>query len=205
MNLTKRKNCLNNIRPRWVNFPLMLLLTLPAVGQCKPLFIGDSLTYELAMSYQKIAPVDAKFLESTGLQSKQILNWQDYTQHIDFSLYDTVYIVLGTNDLISEAEIPQYQQKASLFIQRIKKQNTHIVWLLPPALKHPAKNTLLNNTRQAIQRASYQEHIHTVDMRKPLGTVFTASINGVSVRTQDGIHITGKGADLITNYLRREQ
>lgn len=187
-----------------VNFIFFVLLTLPLTGQCKPIFIGDSLTYEIAVSYSRKSPVDAKFLESTGLQSTKILHWQNYIQTVNLSGYDTVYVVLGTNDLISKADIPQYQQKASLFIRSIKKQNTNIVWLLPPALKHPAKNTLLNNTRQAIQRACYQENIHIVDMKKLLGTVFTTSIDGVSVRTQDGIHITRKGADLITNYLRKE-
>lgn len=180
---------------------LSFLFALPFIGQCKPLFIGDSLTYELAMSYKKIAPVDAKFLESTGLQSKQILNWQDYTQNIDFSLYDTVYIVLGTNDFIQKSEIPDYQNKASAFIRAIKKENSNIIWLLPPTLKNPTKNALLNNTRQAIQRASHKENIQTLDMRKPLGGTYKASVNGVHARTQDGVHITEKGADLVINLL----
>lgn len=188
---------------RWVNLPLLLFLTLPIIGQCKPLFIGDSLTYELAMSYKKIAPVDAKFLESTGLQSKQILNWQDYTQNIDFSLYDTVYIVLGTNDLISKADIPEYQQKANRFIQAIKKQNGRIVWLLPPPLKNTEKNNLLSNTRTAICEAARKNKIKTMDTRVSLGYQYSEFINGVKVRTPDGIHITQNGADLIINYLRK--
>lgn len=189
----------------WVNLPLMLSLTLPVIGQCKPLFIGDSLTYELAMSYKKIAPVDSKFLESTGLQSKQILNWQDYTQNIDFSLYDTVYIVLGTNDLISKADISEYQQKANRFIQTIKKQNEQIVWLLPPTLSNTEKNNLLSNTRTAIRQAAHKNKIKTMDTRVSLGYQYSEFINGVKVRTSDGIHITKNGADLIINYLRKQE
>ncbi|MEX9225567.1 GDSL-type esterase/lipase family protein [Providencia rettgeri] len=185
----------------WVNLPLLLSLTLPVIGQCKPLFIGDSLTYELAMSYKKNAPVDAKFLESTGLQSKQILNWQDYTQNIDFSLYDTVYIVLGTNDLISKADIPEYQQKANRFIQTIKKQNEQIVWLLPPTLSNTEKNNLLSNTRTAIRQAAHKNKIKTMDTRVSLGYQYSEFINGVKVRTSDGIHITKNGADLIISEL----
>ncbi|EFB70475.1 DUF459 domain-containing protein [Providencia rustigianii] len=195
---------LKTILHHWVNLPLLLSLTLPVIGQCKPLFIGDSLTYELAMSYKKIAPVDAKFLESTGLQSKQILNWQDHTQHIDFALYDTVYIVLGTNDLISKADIPQYQQKANAFIQAIKKQNGRIIWLLPPTLKNTEKNNLLSNTREAISRAASENQIKTMDTRLFLGYHYSMAINGVKVRTDDGIHITKNGADLIINYLRKQ-
>ncbi|ENN8378703.1 hypothetical protein ACAX46_004169 [Providencia rettgeri] len=185
----------------WVNLPLLLSLTLPVIGQCKPLFIGDSLTYELAMSYKKIAPVDAKFLESTGLQSKQILNWQDYTQNIDFSLYDKVYIVLGTNDLISKADISEYQQKANRFIQTIKKQNEQIVWLLPPTLSNTEKNNLLSNTRTAIRQAAHKNKIKTMDTRVSLGEQYSEFINGVKVRTFDGIHITKNGADLIISEL----
>lgn len=185
----------------WVNLPLLLSLTLPVIGQCKPLFIGDSLTYELAMSYKKIAPVDAKFLESTGLQSKQILNWQDHIQNIDFSLYDTVYIVLGTNDLILIADIPQYQQKVSSFIQTIKKQNERIVWLLPPTLKHTQKNNLLSNTREAISRAANENQIQTMDIRVSLGYQYSEFINGVKVRTPDGIHITKNGANNVIKDL----
>lgn len=180
---------------------LSFLFVLPLTGQCKPLFIGDSLTYELAMSYKKIAPVDARFLESTGLKSTKILHWQNYLQHIDFSRYDTVYIVLGTNDFIQKSEIVDYQDKASVFIHTIKKENSNIVWLLPPTLKNSTKNALLNNTRQAIQRASHKENIQTLDMRKPLGGTYKASVNGVHTRTQDGVHITEKGADLVINLL----
>ncbi|WP_341875534.1 GDSL-type esterase/lipase family protein [Morganella morganii] len=180
---------------------LSFLFVLPLTGQCKPLFIGDSLTYELAMSYKKIAPVDARFLESTGLKSTKILHWQNYLQHIDFSRYDTVYIVLGTNDFIQKSEIVDYQDKASVFIRTIKKENSNIVWLLPPTLKNSTKNALLNNTRQAIQRASHKENIQTLDMRKPLGGTYKASVNGVHARTQDGVHITEKGADLVINLL----
>lgn len=201
MNLKKLKMSLKIILRHWVNLPLLLSLTLPVIGQCKPLFIGDSLTYELAMSYKKIAPVDAKFLESTGLQSKQILSWQDYTQNIDFSLYDTVYIVLGTNDLISKADIPEYQQKASVFIQTIKKQNRQIVWLLPPTLKAPQKNRALENTRKAIIHATNKNNVKFLDMRDSLGYEYRQIVNGVKVRTADGIHITKNGADNVIKDL----
>nr|WP_283092836.1 hypothetical protein [Providencia rettgeri] len=156
------------------------------------------------MSYKKIAPVDAKFLESTGLQSKQILNWQDYTQNIDFSLYDTVYIVLGTNDLISKADISEYQQKANIFIQTIKKQNGQIVWLLPPTLKNTEKNNLLSNTRTAICEAARKNKIKTMDTRVSLGYQYSEFINGVKVRTPDGIHITQNGADNVIKDLINE-
>lgn len=184
---------------------LSLSVAIPLAGDSKPLFIGDSLTYELALSYKKTAPVDAKFRESTGLKSTQYLDWLQYAQHIDFSRYDTVYIVLGTNDFISQPEIPAYRQKARCFITAVRQHNDNVVWLLPPALNDRHKNTLLNNTRNAIQRAAYQEGIRTLDMRKSLGTDYRASVNGVLVRTHDGIHITSQGADLVTSEIFRSE
>ncbi|WP_272664053.1 MULTISPECIES: DUF459 domain-containing protein [unclassified Providencia] len=174
------------------------------MGQSKPLFIGDSLTYELAMSYKERAPVDAKFLESTGLQSTKLLHWQNYIKKINFQQYDTVYIVLGTNDLIKQNDVAAYQVKAQLFIKEVKNKNKNIVWLLPPTLKNSQKNTLLNNTRLAIKNAAYQEGIRTLDMRSALGSDYTAVINGVQIRTNDGIHITKNGANAVINALVRK-
>ncbi|MGJ7325251.1 GDSL-type esterase/lipase family protein [Morganella morganii] len=180
---------------------LSFLFVLPLTGQCKPLFIGDSLTYELAMSYKKIAPVDARFLESTGLKSTKILHWQNYLQHMDFSRYDTVYIVLGTNDFIQKSEIPDYQNKASAFIRAIKKENSNIIWMIPPTLKNIQKNKLLSNTREAIRQAARQNKIKTIDTRLSLGYQYTEFINGMKVRTSDGIHITENGADNVIRGL----
>ena len=177
------------------------IIALPLMGQCKPLFIGDSLTYELAMSYKERAPVDAKFLESTGLQSTKLLHWQNYIQQVNLKQYDTIYIVLGTNDLIHQSDIQAYQQKAVQFINVIKSKNKNIVWLLPPTLKNEKKNILLNNTRLAIKNATYQEGIRTLDMRNSLGSDYTAIVNGVQVRTNDGIHITKNGANAVINTL----
>ncbi|PHM59484.1 GDSL-type esterase/lipase family protein [Xenorhabdus ishibashii] len=185
------------------SFSAILLCTIPLFGDAKPLFMGDSLTYQLAMSYKERAPVDAKFLESTGLQSTKLLHWQNYIQQVSFHQYDTVYIVLGTNDLIKQADIPSYQIKAQQFIQEIKKQNKNIVWLLPPTLKNEQKNTLLDNTRLAITQAAYQEKVRTFDMRNALGKNYTSIINGVQVRTKDGIHITKDGADIVVNAIIR--
>ncbi|MEF0176472.1 GDSL-type esterase/lipase family protein [Morganella morganii] len=178
---------------------IFFIITLPVTGQCKPLFIGDSLTYELAVSYKNRAPVDARFLESTGLQSVKLLDWQNYIQEMNFRKYDTIYVVLGTNDLISERELNDYHKKARQFIRVIKKQNNNIVWLLPPTLENNRKNQMLDNTRAAIISAAAKEGIRTLDMRSALGEHYVSSLNGVRIRTNDGIHITSQGANSVIN------
>lgn len=182
-------------------FILPLLLTIPLMGNSKPLFIGDSLTYPLAVSYQNHAPLDAKFLESTGLNSKTLLDWQGYINEIDLGRYETIYIVLGTNDQIQKKDIPAYQHKAEAFIKKIKHQNKNVVWLLPPTLKNDRKNALLSNTRAAIKSAATNQGVSIIDMRKTLGIEYSEKINGIVVRTHDGIHLTPKGADLVIRDL----
>lgn len=153
------------------------------------------------MSYQRYAPVDAQYLEGTGLQSAARLDWQRYAKQGNFHRYDTVYIVLGTNDFITPQEITACQQKAQRLIQTIKQQNAHVVWLLPPTLQNAQKNAQLTHTRQAIQQAADMEHIVTIDMRQSLGAQYTDSINRVTIRTPDGIHIPPKGSDKLVQLL----
>lgn len=180
---------------------LFMLSVIPFLVNSKPVFIGDSLTYQLAKSYQEYAPVDAHFLEGTGLQSKRLLDWQLHIKRINFDSYDAVYIVLGTNDLISYSQIEKYQSKSRRFINEIKKGNKNIFWLLPPTLGNSKNNTLLNNTRIAIKHAAEKEGVTVIDMRLYLGDEYTEKNNGISIRTKDGIHITPAGADLIVKNL----
>lgn len=183
------------------NLLLFVLLVIPFFTNSKPVFIGDSLTHQLAVSYQKYAPVDAQFLEGTGLQSKRLLDWQLHIKRINFDSYDAVYIVLGTNDLISYSQIEEYQSKSRRFINEIKKGNKNIFWLLPPTLGNSKSNTLLNNTRIAIKHAAEKEGVTIIDMRLYLGDEYTDKNNGINIRTHDGIHITPAGADLIVKNL----
>lgn len=178
-----------------------LLLTISLIGNSKPLFIGDSLTYQIASSYKTHYPLDALYLEGSGLQSNKKLDWQSYIKTVPLENYDTVYIILGTNDLISKNEITNYQFKVKSFIRSIKNKNTSIIWLLPPELKNSRKNELLKNTRKVIQQVGNQENIKIIDMRRSLGMDYIEQINNVPIRTKDGIHITKQGGDKITQFL----
>ncbi|OFC63348.1 hypothetical protein [Candidatus Erwinia dacicola] len=80
----------------------LALMIMSNTSFSKSLFIGDSLTYSQASSFSKIEPVDAKFLESTGLKSDNILSWTDYIETMDLSNYDRIYILLGINDMINK-------------------------------------------------------------------------------------------------------
>nr|WP_272517448.1 MULTISPECIES: GDSL-type esterase/lipase family protein [unclassified Providencia] len=197
MNL-KFKSCtiINGVRHL-----LFFMFFIPAIGNGLSLFIGDSLTYQLALSYQKQLPVNARYLEGTGLYSTKLFDWSKYIRKINFGQYDKIYIVFGTNDLISKNEIYVYREKVQQFIRIIKQYNSNIVWVLPPTLQNKRKNALLKNTRIAIITAVYNENITMIDMQEILGTHYNDNINGIKVRTTDGVHITKEGADLIINFI----
>ncbi|MGJ0637214.1 GDSL-type esterase/lipase family protein [Xenorhabdus bovienii] len=169
----------------------------------KPLFLGDSLTYQVANSYKKISHLDVRYMSGSGLLSNKIINWGDYIQKINYSNYNAIYIVLGTNDFITENKKEFYQFKVINFIRKIRaySDGKPIIWLLPPSLADQHKNHLLKNTRDAIVTACLHENVLTVDMRNALGMNYIEDFEGMSIRTKDGIHITEYGADRVVTLL----
>lgn len=182
----------------------LALIIMSNTSLSKSLFIGDSLTYSLASSFSKIEPVDAKFLESTGLKSDNILSWTDYIETMDLSNYDRIYIVLGINDMINENDETYYQDRVNIFITSLLNQNRNIIWLLPPVLKNVKHESMLLYTRTIIKAACIEHSVDFFDMRDVLGYNFMQTVNDRNIRTDDGIHITPYGADrVITNLLLR--
>lgn len=179
----------------------MCLIFMPLKTIAKPIFIGDSLTYGVAVSYSKINIVDARYLVGSGLTNSSKFDWIHYIDNLDIKKYDTIYIFLGTNDFINKSEITVYSNKVSTLIEKIKRQNQNVVWVLPPTLKDERKNLLLNNTRYAIKSVLYTMNVRYIDMRNVLGNTYTDEIEGKKVRTPDGVHITKYGSDLIATKL----
>lgn len=139
----------------------------------------------------------------TGLTDRSAVRWNDYVQTMSFQDYETVVISLGANDGIGANQVTSYQQKATRFIRQIQQSNpsASIIWILPPTMKNPATEAALVNTRKAIRLAVYETQIASFDPEVAIGRQFTLTVNDVQVRTQDGIHYTSKGSDLIIGRL----
>ncbi|EMU8988578.1 GDSL-type esterase/lipase family protein [Proteus mirabilis] len=180
---------------------VLSLIFISYKASSKPLFIGDSLTYRVAVSYSQLNLVDARFLIGSGLVNNKKFDWISYVDNLNIKKYDTVYVFLGTNDLINKAEINAYRDKVATLILKIKYQNENIVWVLPPTLKDERKNILLNNTRYAIKNVLNEMNIRYVDMRSVLGDVYLDEIEGKKVRTPDGVHLTEYGSELVATKL----
>lgn len=171
----------------------------------KTLVIGDSLAFTIAESLKIIIPTDGFFLESTGLNDKSTLNWFDYVEGLDLSSYNNVIISLGANDGIQSDDIDSYQQKAVMLIKHLQSVNEQalVTWVLPPVLEDDKKEVAVSNTRKALNRACNATGINCFDPAVVIGHEFSYQVNGVPVRSQDGIHYTSQGAELIVNELMR--
>lgn len=169
----------------------------------KVLVIGDSLAYPIAESFKKILPTDGYFLENTGLNEQLSLNWSEYIQTLDLKKYSNVIISLGANDGITKNEIDNYQKKAVNVIKIIQAGNDGalVTWILPPVLKDSKKENAVSNVRSALNLACNASGITCFDPVDVMGAEFAMSVNGIPVRTKDGIHYTQQGADLIVNEL----
>lgn len=179
------------------------LFLIPFTISAKVLVIGDSLAYPIAESFKKIMPTDGYFLESTGLNEQLSLNWNDYINGLDLSSYSNVIISLGANDGITPKEIDHYQKKAVNVIKSIQGLNeiASITWVLPPVLKDSKKENAVSNVRGALNLACNASGITCFDPSIVMGAEFAMSINGIPVRTKDGVHYTSQGAELIVNEL----
>ncbi|TDB45336.1 GDSL-type esterase/lipase family protein [Photorhabdus luminescens] len=157
----------------------------------------------MACNFSHPFPVDVLYQERTGLNDRSPLIWLEYVQAIPVQQYSSIVISLGANDAVELNQIQIYQHKAEQFIQYIKQhsQQAPITWILPPVMKEQRIEGMLKNTREAIKRAVNLSGIYFFDPQDVLGNTFTYSINGVQIRTQDGIHYTAKGSDLIINEL----
>ncbi|WIF74506.1 hypothetical protein QN092_21335 (plasmid) [Proteus vulgaris] len=179
------------------------LFLMPFSISAKVLVIGDSLAYPIAVSFKKVMPTDGYFLESTGLNEQLSLNWNDYINELDLSNYSNVIISLGANDGITKNEIDNYQKKAVNVIKIIQAGNDGalVTWVLPPVLKDSKKENAVSHVRGALNLACNASGIACFDPSMVIGSEFAMSVNGIPVRTKDGIHYTSQGADLIVNEL----
>lgn len=179
---------------------LWFLLMLLSVNACaRDLMIGDSLVYEIGNAYSLKKTIHARYLTGAGIDNK--INWNAVVDNMDLKQYRKVYICIGTNDMITADKMDGYQKKAESLIDAAMAQNRNVIWILPPVIKNHFKNKLLNNTRSAIEKAAATRNIATFDIREITGNDFVQFKGSIKIRTEDGVHITPAGAEMITESL----
>lgn len=191
-----------------IKFLFLLFSFFSLNGYCKTLFFGDSLTYVYSESYKSLInkDVDVSYQVGSGLLNRNKYDWLSAIERINLDKYDLIIISVGTNDFNKEVNSIYYYRTIFELIGRIRSKNSDakIVWISPPFLKNKDNDFLLNNTRYVIKKSARQLGFTYSDITQNavLGEKYTDFLNGKKVRTDDGIHITKYGANLVLEYLK---
>lgn len=179
-----------------------LLIIISTFANAKTLFVGDSLTQGIGDNYKiKHIDTDLNYVIGSGIENKRI-DWIKRINDIDINEYDNIIISIGTNDwgLYNEKD---YSQKIENFIKIInkKKNNIKIIWILPPTIKNRKINNGVLKVKRVITNKLSEHNIIFIDPNNIWGEKYRESIQNKKIRTNDGIHYTNYGAELIANEI----
>lgn len=179
-----------------------LLIIISTFANAKTLFVGDSLTQGIGDNYKiKHIDTDLNYVIGSGIENKKI-DWIKRINDIDINEYDNIIISIGTNDwgLYNEKD---YSQKIENFIKIInkKKNNIKIIWILPPTIKNRKINNGVLKVKRVITNKLSEHNIIFIDPNNIWGEKYRESIQNKKIRTNDGIHYTNYGAELIANEI----
>lgn len=169
------------------------------------LFIGDSLTLSLAKGAKEQDVLEYYYLDRSGLMNEAFYDWLAFVQRMPVSSPDLVIVSLGANDGMAASADHRYSQKIRRFISVLKTRYpaASIIWVLPPAMKNTQTEYALVNTRRIISETAVIAGYTVFDPRPLTGRVWTYSVNGIVLRTADGIHYTPEAGKLISEQIYR--
>lgn len=179
-----------------------LLIIISTFANAKTLFVGDSLTQGIGDNYKiKHIDTDLNYVIGSGIENKKI-DWIKRINDIDINEYDNIIISIGTNDwgMYNEKD---YSKKIENFINVInnKKNNIKIIWILPPTIKNRKINNGVLKVKRVITNKLSEHNIIFIDPNNIWGEKYRESIQNKKIRTNDGIHYTNYGAELIANEI----
>lgn len=199
-------------RPATADDPLQVLL------------IGDSLIGNIADGFGRVngdrdtVRWDKDVRISTGLARPDVLDWHD---HLDAQIAthepDMVVLMLGGNDdqsLVGSADgvihygqdgwEEEYQGRAAELLDIAGRSERLVVWLELPAMR-PQKleeaRVRMNGAVRSAAEATDAILIDTAELVAPAG--YSARLDGVQVRMDDGVHLTHEGGDRVAAVIDR--
>lgn len=179
-----------------------LLIIISTFANAKTLFVGDSLTQGIGDNYKiKHIDTDLNYVIGSGIENKKI-DWIKRINDIDINEYDNIIISIGTNDWGLHNE-KDYSKKIENFINIInnKKNSIKIIWILPPTIKNRKINNGVLKVKKIIKNKLSEHNIIFIDPSNIWGEKYRESIQNKKIRTNDGIHYTNYGAELIANEI----
>lgn len=174
-------------------------------SSAKSIFIGDSLTLSLAKGAKEQDVLEYYYLDRSGLMNEAFYDWLAFVQRMPVSSADLIIVSLGANDGMATSAANPYNQKIRQFISVLKTRYpaASIIWVLPPAMKNTQTENTLVNTRRIISETSAMVGYTVFDPRPLTGRIWTYSVNGIVLRTADGIHYTPEAGKMISEQIYR--
>lgn len=184
---------------------LIYFIFLSSCSLADTLFIGDSLTLSLAKGAKEQDVLEYYYLDRSGLINGAFYDWLAFVQRMPVSSPDLIIVSLGANDGMAASAGHRYSQKIKRFISVLKTRypTASIIWVLPPAMKNTQTENALVNTRRIISETSAIAGYTVFDPRPLTGRAWTYSVNGIVLRTADGIHYTPEAGKLISEQIYR--
>lgn len=184
---------------------LIYFIFLSPCSLADTLFIGDSLTLSLAKGAKEQDVLEYYYLDRSGLMNEAFYDWLAFVQRMPVSSADLIIVSQGANDGMATSAGHRYGQKIRQFISVLKTRYpaASIIWVLPPAMKNTQTENALVNTRRVISETAAIAGYTVFDPRPLTGRVWTYSVNGIVLRTADGIHYTPEAGKLISEQIYR--
>ena len=186
------------------------------------LLIGDSLIGAIADGFGRVTDERAEVRWtkdvriSTGLARPDVLDWPRHLeQQVAGHDPDVVALMLGGNDDQSLTRAPdgvlhlgddgweaEYQRRVAELLAVAEGGDRLVIWLTLPAMRPDRLERSRPTMRAAAERAiagTEVEVIDTAPLVSPDG--YTARLDGVQVRADDGVHLTHAGGDRVAEHL----
>jgi uncharacterized protein len=165
------------------------------------------------------------FHSGTGLARPEVFNWMtQYPAMLQSAHPDIVLVAIGGNDgqgFVENGEVLKfdtdnwievYRQRLSDFLDLLVADGARVVWISLPPMKHEGySRRIAEINRIAYTEVSARPQVSWFNSTPYIGDAtgnfreFFASPDGkiVRIRATDGIHLTDKGAALLTSELLR--
>jgi uncharacterized protein len=208
-------------------------LPLPPVGRPRVIaLVGDSMmTVGISAvllretANRKDLQMVKAFHSGTGLARPEVFNWMtQYPAMLQSAHPDIVLVAIGGNDsqgFVENGEVLKfgtdkwievYRQRISDFLDLLVAEGARVVWISLPPMKHEGYNQkIVEINRIAYTEVSARPQVSWFNSTPCIGDAagnfreFLASPDGkiVRIRAADGIHLSDKGAALLTSDLMR--
>ncbi len=180
---------------------------------------GDSLAgsygFNLATQLGKTGLIEPVYdsRPSSGLTNPDFFDWEKHSREV-LSTYDpeVLFLSLGTNDAsIVSTDRRNYEEQYGKLVENIidivETNERTLYFVLAPAMRDSKLNSNLQKLNQVIKSTAEKNQAYVIDMGQILSPdnkfVSTLRLSGSNktIRTADGVHITGTGGKAVSNQI----